>query len=146
MSIEELTEAFELLPDWEERYAYISDLGEKLPPMPEGDRVEANLVHGCMTRVWITGWPNGGEPPMMAYRADAEGPIIKGLVAVLLMLFADKTPKQVLTTDADELIEGLGLEEHPRPNRHVGMYAMVDKIKGIARACGADPAGYAKQG
>ena len=146
MSIQELTEAFELLPDWEERYAYISDLGEKLPPIPESDRVDANLVHGCMTRVWIAGCMKAGEPLTMVYRADAEGPIIKGLVAVLLVLFADKTPKQVLATDADDLIEGLGLEEHLSPNRHVGMYAMVDKIKGIARVYGAGPAGHAKQG
>ena len=70
----------------------------------------------------------------MRYRADAEGPIIKGLVAMLLMIFHDKTPEEVLATDADELIDRLGLEEHLSPNRHVGMYAMVDKIKGIARA------------
>ena len=71
----------------------------------------------------------------MHYRADAEGPIIKGLVAMLLMLFQDKTAEEVLVTDADELIDRLGLEEHLSPNRHVGMYAMVDKIKGIARGC-----------
>jgi cysteine desulfuration protein SufE len=133
MSIEDLTEAFELLSDWDDRYSYISDLGEKLPPLPEADRVDANLVHGCMTRVWITGRPTDGEPFTMSYRADAEGPIIKGLVAVLLTLFADKTPAQVLGADADALIDGLGLEEHLSPNRHVGMYAMVDKIRAIAR-------------
>jgi len=133
MSIEDLTEAFELLSDWDDRYSYISDLGEKLPPLPEADRVDANLVHGCMTRVWITGRPIDGEPPTMSYRADAEGPIIKGLVAVLLTLFADKTQAQVLDADADALIDGLGLEEHLSPNRHVGMYAMVDKIRAIAR-------------
>jgi len=133
MTIDELKEAFELLLDWEDRYAYISDLGGKLPPMPEKDKTEDNIVHGCMTRVWITSRPSRREPGTIEFRADAEGPIIKGLVAVLLMLFAHKTPEQVLATDADELVDGLGLEEHLSPNRHLGMYAMVDKIKGIAR-------------
>ena len=134
MSIEELTDAFELLSEWEDRYAYISDLGNQLEALDDQHKTEDNLVHGCMTRVWIFGDAGDGDPPVMRYRADAEGPIIKGLVAMLLMLFRDKTPEQVLATDADDLIDRLGLEEHLSPNRHVGMYAMVDKIKGIARA------------
>ncbi len=133
MSVEDLADAFELLSEWEDRYAYISDLGSQLEHLDAVDKIEDNLVHGCMTRVWITGAPAGGGSPIMHYRADAEGPIIKGLVAMLLMIFRNKTAQEVLATNADELIDRLGLEEHLSPNRHVGMYAMVDKIKGIAR-------------
>ncbi len=134
MSIDDLIEAFELLSEWEDRYAYIGDLGEQLAGLGEEHKTERNLVHGCMTRVWIIGAPADGDSPVIHYRADAEGPIIKGLVAILLLMFRNKTAEEVLATDADELIERLGLEEHLSPNRHVGMYAMVDKIKSIARA------------
>ena len=133
MSVDQLTDAFGLLSEWEDRYAYISDLGNQLAELDQAQKTDVNLVQGCMTRVWITGAPVGGGSSVMRYRADAEGPIIKGLVAMLLMIFRDKTPKEVLATNADELIDRLGLEEHLSPNRHVGMYAMVDKIKGIAR-------------
>ena len=134
MSIDDLIDAFELLSEWEDRYAYIGDLGDQLAAFDEEQKTERNLVHGCMTRVWIIGAPTDGDSPVIHYRADAEGPIIKGLVAILLLMFRNKTAEEVLATDADELIDRLGLEEHLSPNRHVGMYAMVDKIKGIARA------------
>ena len=134
MSVDELVEAFELLTEWEDRYAYISDLGEQLAPLGDDAKTDSNLVHGCMTRVWITGSRSDDRPEAISLKAEAEGPLIKGLVAMLLMMFGNKTPEEVLTTDADQLIDRLGLEEHLSPNRHVGMYAMVDKIKGIARA------------
>ena len=134
MRVEDLTEAFELLAEWEDRYAYISDLGSQLEHLDAEDKTEGNLVRGCMTRVWITGALAADDSSIVHYRADAEGPIIKGLVAMLLVIFQNKTAEEVLATDADELIDRLGLEEHLSPNRHVGMYAMVDKIKGIARS------------
>jgi len=132
LTIERLTDAFELLTDWQERYDYISELGRKLPPMPEAEKTDASRVHGCISRVWVTGRLTGA-PPVMAYHADGEGPIIRGLVALLVMLFEGKTPDEVLGLDAEGLIEKLGLDENLSPNRHIGMYAMVEKIKAIAR-------------
>jgi cysteine desulfuration protein SufE len=143
MTIERLMDAFEILTDWQERYDYISELGRKLAPMPEAEKTEESRVHGCISKVWVSGGPVG-DPPVMEYRVDGEGPIIRGLVALLAMLFQGKTPEEVLAFDAEGVIERLGLDENLSPNRHIGMYAMVEKIKGIARAHAegaADPAG-----
>lgn len=133
MTIERLMDAFELLTDWQERYDYISELGAKLPPMPEAEKTDQTRVHGCISKVWITGRASG-DPLVMEYRADGEGPIIRGLVALLVMLFQGRTREEVLDLDAEGVIEKLGLDENLSPNRHIGMYAMVEKIKGIARA------------
>lgn len=133
MTIERLMDAFELLTDWQERYDYISELGAKLPPMPEAEKTDETRVHGCISRVWITGRASG-DPVVIEYRADGEGPIIRGLVALLVMLFQGRTREEVLALDAEGVIEKLGLDENLSPNRHIGMYAMVEKIKGIARA------------
>jgi cysteine desulfuration protein SufE len=138
MTIERLMDAFDLLTDWQERYDYISELGQKLPPMPDAEHTEENRVHGCISKVWITGRV-GGDPATMEYRADGEGPIIRGLVALLFMLFQGKTPEEVLGLDAEGVIEKLGLDENLSPNRHIGMYAMVERFKLLARA--AAPAG-----
>jgi cysteine desulfuration protein SufE len=136
MSIERLMDAFDLLTDWQERYDYISELGGKLAPMPDSEKTEESRVQGCISKVWISG-SLVGEPGVMEYRADGEGPIIRGLVALLVMLFQGKTPDEVLALDAEGVIEKLGLDENLSPNRHIGMYAMVEKIKGVARACAA---------
>jgi len=135
MTIQRLMDAFELLTDWQERYDYISELGAKLPPMPEAEKTDETRVHGCISKVWITGRASG-DPIVMEYRADGEGPIIRGLVALLVMLFQGRTREEVLDLDAEGVIEKLGLDENLSPNRHIGMYAMVEKIKGIARAAG----------
>jgi cysteine desulfuration protein SufE len=133
MTIDRLLEAFELLSDWQERYDYISELGRKLPAMPEADKSDESRVHGCISKVWVTGRVVG-DPPVMHYGADGEGPIIRGLVALLWMLFHGKTPAEALTLDAEAVIEKLGLDENLSPNRHIGMYAMVEKFKAVARA------------
>ncbi len=137
MTIERLMDAFELLTDWQERYDYLSELGAKLPPMPEAEKTDETRVHGCISKVWITGRASG-DPLVMEYHADGEGPIIRGLVALLVMLFQGRTREQVLALDAEGVIEKLGLDENLSPNRHIGMYAMVEKIKGLARAAAPD--------
>jgi cysteine desulfuration protein SufE len=138
MTIERLTGAFELMSDWQERYDYISELGARLPALPESEKTEANRVHGCISKVWITGRAVGA-PAVMEYQAEGEGPIIRGLVALLVMLFQGKTPEEALHLDAEGVIERLGLDENLSPNRHIGMYAMVEKIKAIARGCATSP-------
>ena len=70
----------------------------------------------------------------LTFIADCDTPVVKGLIATLVVLFSGKTPQQVIDVDVDAVFHELGLDENISPNRHVGMYAMVDKIKAIARA------------
>lgn len=135
MDMQRIIETFEFLPDWNERYEFIDELGHKLAPMPESDKVDENLVKGCNTRTWLTGHVNAANPPAMEYQADAEGTLVRGIVMLLLTPFQGKTPEDVLATDPSEYIGKLGLEEHLSPNRRVGMYAFIDRLKAIARDC-----------
>ena len=135
MDMQRIIETFEFLPDWNERYEFIDELGHKLAPMPEADKVDENLVKGCNTRTWLTGRVRATNPPTMEYRADAEGTLVRGIVMLLLTPFQGKTPEEVLATDPSEYIGKLGLEEHLSPNRRVGMHAFIDRLKAIARNC-----------
>ena len=86
-SIDDLVEDFELFEDWEERYRYIVDLGKKLPPMPEDEKIEDNKVRGCMSQVWMTSQVDDStEPSTLSFRADSDAFIVKGLIAILLEL------------------------------------------------------------
>ncbi len=132
MTEQEIVEAFELLPDWDDRYEFITDLGQELDAMPAVDRTERNRVQGCTTPTWLTGHLTAGDPPVMDYRVDVDGALVRGLVVVLLAPFQGKTPEDVMARDIGDYIGLLDLEGHLSPNRRQGMHAFIAKIKSIA--------------
>jgi cysteine desulfuration protein SufE len=132
LSVERLTRYFEMQKDWEARYDFITDLGKHLEPLPPGARNDRNKVQGCVSNVWVTVRAQGDQP-LLYYQAESDTPVVKGLVAMLVMLFSGRTPQEVQELDVDALFERLGLAEHLSPQRHVGMYAMVEKMRAMAR-------------
>jgi len=132
MNTQDVMDAFELLETWEERYELIAELGRGLLTLAERERTDANLIAGCDTRTWLTG-NLVGDPPVMEYRADAEGPLVRGLVALLLMPFQGKTPEEVLATDPRGFISKLGLESALSAKRQGGMHAFLDRVRAIAQ-------------
>lgn len=133
MSVDDLIDTFDLLGDWDARYDFITELGEKAAGLPAELRNPDNQVHGCMSQVWIVGAPAADDPQRMYFRVDGEAPIVRGLAMMLASIYSGLTPAEVDRFDADALFERLGLYDHLSPNRHVGMYAMVEKIKAISR-------------
>lgn len=131
--IGEIIENFELLGDWESRYQYLVELGERLAPMPGAHKTDANRVVECMSLVHVAAHPYPERSGRLAYWGDCDTAIIKGVVALLVGLFSGKTPDEIESLDVDELFQGLQLEEHLSPNRHVGVYAIVNKMKSQAR-------------
>ncbi len=131
--IDEIIEIFELLGDWDQRYQYLVELGERLPPMDPADKTDANRVMECMSTVHVVARPLD-DGPRLRFCGDCDTAIIKGVVALLVQLLSDKTPAEIEQTDVDALFEGLRLEEHLSPNRHVGVYAIVNKMKRQAAA------------
>lgn len=136
METQEIIDAFEFLDTWEERFELIVDLGRELEPLPDSERTQAHLVAGCTTRTWLTGQVTDGDAPVLQLRADAETPLVRGLVALLLMPFRGKTPAEVLGTDPYRFIDRLGLETALSAKRRAGMHALLDRVKRIARECG----------
>lgn len=130
---ESLIETFEFLGDWEERYRYLIDLGRKLEPLPEAEHSEANKVRGCMSQVWLTHRVEPGSPPRLTFLGDSDAHIVKGLIALLLQLLSGRTPQEILDADVNGVFERLGLESHISMNRRNGFYAMVERIRQIAR-------------
>jgi len=134
MSFDQLNENFALFDDWEDRYRYLIDLGRKLPPLPDEFKTEAQKVRGCMSQVWMVPGHPAGAPDKFAFAADSDAHIVKGLIAVLGVLFSGKTPAEIAATDTDAAFRALGLDQHISPSRRNGLVSMVEKIKGYARA------------
>jgi cysteine desulfuration protein SufE len=132
--LQELIDTFEMLGEWEERYRYLIDLGRKLPPLTEAEHSEANKVRGCMSQVWLVGEQTSDAPPKLKFRGDSDAHIVNGLVAVLMALYSERSPREILDTDINDAFEKLGLEGHITMNRRNGFYSMVEKIREMAAA------------
>ncbi len=137
-TIEEVLEDFDYLEDWEERYQEIIDLGRKLPPLAESYRTEAYKVKGCVSQVWLV--PHVAEtlPPTITFDADSDAHIVRGLVAILLMVYSGKTPRQILDADIEGIFDRLDLASHLSPSRSNGFRSMVKKIRTIAGSAQAN--------
>jgi len=131
-TVDELIENFEFLGDWEERFAYLIELGKKLPPLDESEMVEDNRVHGCQATVWLRMLPISGEPLAFEIRADADAFIVKGLIAVLLLVYNGRTAQQITATDCTGTFARLGLDKPLSPTRRNGLHSMVSRIKALA--------------
>lgn len=132
-TLDDVLDGFELLDDWEERYAFIIDLGKQLPAFPDEDRVEENYVHGCQSQVWLIHHYDDSTGRLYLL-IDSDAMIVRGLAAIILVALNGKTPRDLLATDIDELFEQLDLFRHISPTRGNGLRAMVGKIRDIAAA------------
>ena len=132
MTIEELIEDFEYLEDWEERYQEIIDLGKQIPPLPEAYKTEAYKVRGCVSQVWLVPSVNEAKPPVLTFAADSDAHIVRGLVAILLMVYSGKTPQEIIEVDIQAIFDKLDLASHLSPSRSNGFQAMIKKIRSTA--------------
>jgi len=130
MTINDVYEAFEFIDDWEERYTFIIELGRKLEPLEEVFKVDPNRVWGCTSRVWLVHETNGEQ---LKFVADSDALIVRGLIAILLLLYSNKSATDILATDADAVFQRLGLENHLSPNRRSGFFSMVERMKTLAQ-------------
>ena len=135
----DIIETFELLGDWDTRYQYLVELGEQLPPIPEDERIEANRVKACMSKVWVYAREDPGKPGHIHFGGDCDTAIIKGVLALLIQLADGRTVAEIESFDMDEFFGRLQLGEHLSPNRHVGVYAIVDLMKQQAAAAVQPP-------
>lgn len=127
--VDAIASDFAFLEDWEQRYQYLTELGEALAPMPEAEKTDENRVKPCMSKVWVRALPDPGQPGKILFHGDCDTAIIKGVVALLVNLFSGKTPQHIVELDVDALFDRIKLAENLSPTRHVGVYAIVEKMK-----------------
>jgi len=139
LTFADLKDNFALFDDWDERYEYIIDLGRKLPPFPTALQTEVTKVRGCMSQVWLVPGRAAGDRGKFAFAADSDSVIVKGLIAVLGILFSGQTPADVAKVDPEAAFRELGFEQHLAPSRRNGLVAMVQKIKQYAAEQAATP-------
>src|SRR5688500_6852754 len=112
--IDEIIDNFALLDEWDDRYRYLIELGRALSPLPESARTDTNKVQGCASQVWLLTdiKPNGPGGPVLDFIGDSDAHIVRGLIAVLFVLYSGKHAREILEPAAIALFEKLGLREH----------------------------------
>ncbi len=132
LTIEDVIETFSLFDDWEDKYRYVIELGRMLPPFPEGARTDENKVRGCTSQVWILPHLSDENPPRFYFDGDSDAHIVKGLVAITMLIYSGKTPKEAIEIDARAILDQIGLSEHLTPSRSNGLFSMVTRIREMA--------------
>jgi cysteine desulfuration protein SufE len=131
VSLETIESDFELLDEWEDRYRYVIELGRELEPLAADKKNAENKVRGCASQVWLV-HQRDAQSGRLQFRGESDAHIVQGLIAILLAIFNDKTPEEILATDAHQIFAGLGLKDHLTPQRSNGLKSMIGRIKAIA--------------
>lgn len=129
MDIEELIDNFSFFENWEEKYQYVIDLGRKLEPLDEEFKTDEWKLTGCQSQVWLVPHFENGK---LHFIGDSDAVLVRGIIAIVLLIYNDKTPSEIKTVDVTKIFAKLGLEENLTPSRRNGMLSMVAKIKEYA--------------
>ncbi len=127
---EEIIDEFESFEDWMERYDYMIELGKSLPEMNEAFKGSENLIKGCQSKVWLHSEMRGDK---VHFYADSDAILTKGIVALLLRIYSDQTPQDILNNDLF-FVDQIGLKEHLSPTRANGLVSMIKQFKLYALA------------
>ncbi len=122
---------FAAFDDWDDRYRLLIDLGRALPAMPVAFKTEATRVRGCASQVWLH--PRADSDGRLHFVADSDAAIVKGLVALVLMLVDGQRPQAIDTAAIRSRLDNLGLARHLSSNRTQGLASMVERIGELAR-------------
>lgn len=133
-ALSELSDEFDLLGDWEERYRYVIELGKELAPLSDAERTEPYKVRGCASQVWLV--TEAGADRTLTFRGDSDAHIVRGLIAILLRLYSGRSPAEITAFDAKAAFDTLGLTGALSSQRSNGLASMVQRIRRDAGAVG----------
>lgn len=129
----EIIEEFSVFEDWMDKYEYIIELGKGVPMIDESQKIEANLIKGCQSRVWLSSEYREGR---IFFAADSDAIITKGIISLLVRVFNGRTPQEILSSDFS-FVEKIGLKDNLSPTRANGLVSMIKQIQNYAVAYSA---------
>jgi cysteine desulfuration protein SufE len=129
MTLDELVETFSFFDDWEDKYRFIIDLGKDLGGLAESDKIDAHLIRGCQSQVWLT-YETAADG--LTFQMDSDAHIVRGLIAVVLVIVDGRKAGEIQQLDIEGVFGQLDLLAHLSVTRGNGLRAMVARIKEVA--------------
>lgn len=130
ITADDIIETLSFFDDWEERYKYIIDLGKQLPAMDQEKKDDKHLIRGCQSQVWIDSELNNQQ---LFFIADSDAHIVRGLLAMVLAAYNQKTPKDIIEFNIEQYFSQVDLIKHLSPTRGNGLKSMVETIQITAK-------------
>lgn len=127
---DKIIDEFSLFDDWMDKYNLLIDMGKELPVIDPKFKVKDFLIEGCQSKVWMHPDYDG---KMITFTADSDAIITRGIVALLIKVFSNRTPEEIISTDL-YFIEKIGLRQNLSPTRSNGLLSMVRQMKLYALA------------
>jgi len=124
----EIVEEFELFDEWSDKYMYIIELGQKLPPLDDKYKKDENKIKGCQSSVWLNGYKNDGK---VFFEAESDSTFVKGEIALLIRVLSNQAPDEVVNSKL-EFIDKIGLRQHIAATRANGLASMIKQMKSYA--------------
>jgi len=128
--INELIEDFSFFESWEDKYQYLIDMGRNVPQMADELKIDENKLRGCQSIVYFSNSYN--DDGTITFMANSDAAIVQGLIALMLKVFSEKKPQEILDTDIT-FLKQIGLDEHLSPTRKNGLSSLVSSIKNAAK-------------
>ena len=120
-----IIDEFSMFDDWVQRYEYMIDLGKSLPLIDERYKTDDNLIKGCQSKVWVYAELDGDK---LIFTSDSDAVITKGIIAILIRVFSNQKPKDIIESNTG-FIDEIGLKEHLSPTRANGLASMIKQLK-----------------
>lgn len=128
--VDALVSEFNAFGDWEDRYMHIISRGKSMESLPEEMQKEEYKVKGCQSQVWLIPELKDGR---VYFQADSDAAIVKGIVSILVGVYSDATPDEILATKPD-FLDTIGLRQHLSMSRANGLSSMIKQISMYALA------------
>ncbi len=122
---DQIIDDFSLMEEWDDKYAYIIEIGKNIPELPSEFKTDENIIRGCQSKVWMT---SKLENNKVNYQADSDAIIVKGLIGLLLKTYSGHTPDQIINTEP-YFINKIGMSQHLSMTRSNGLASMVKQMK-----------------
>jgi cysteine desulfuration protein SufE len=129
----EIVEEFAMFEDWDGKYEYLIDLGKDLPAIADAYKTDDYKIKGCQSQVWLHASSENGK---VRFTADSDAIITKGIIALLVRVFDNESPEEIINADL-QFINEIGLSQHLSPTRSNGLLSMIKQMKMFAIAFSA---------
>ena len=131
VDLDNIKTTFAFFDDWEDKYRFLIDLGKSVPVLSSEFRIAENLVRGCQSQVWLLG-EYDGEQRRLRLQIDSDAHIVRGLIAIVLATFDERSPNEIVDYDIEHLFKELDLLNHLSVTRGNGLRALVKRINDTA--------------
>ena len=129
--LNKLRETFMLFENPKDKFVQLMDMAKQSQNLDISEKSDLNKVNGCTSQAWVIVEPNNDGT--FTIRADSDALIVKGLLTILEIIFTNKVIEEILSTDSQDILNSVGLENVITSQRTNGFSNAVKKIHSLVK-------------